>query len=244
MIKKVLKNIDYLILIIIVGIFLIGVFSLKSSGNGAGGNVELFGKQITWFCVGMVIAVLIAFIDYRNIKKFAPVLYGMTLVLLVFVLRSNPTNGATSWFKVGPLSLQPSEFFKIALILTIALFIEYANQKDGINKIKNVFIAIALLLIPILLIVKQPDYGTALVVIAIWAFMIFAGGIYFRYIAVAVAIAVVSIPLVYTHLLPEHAKKRIEVFLNPMSDPQGAGYNIIQSELAVGSRANIWNGFI
>ena len=93
--------------------------------------------------------------------------------------------------------------------------------------------------IPILLVIQQPDYGTAMVLIAIVVIMLFAGGLSYKYIIAAAVIVIVAMPLIYTYVLPEHAKGRIDVFLNPEMDPQGAGYNIIQAKLAVGS-GQLW----
>lgn len=90
-------------------------------------------------------------------------------------------------------------------------------------------------MVPILLVIKQPDYGTAMVMLAVIAFMLFVGGLDYKYIIVAAIVVAVGIPLAYQYVLPEHAKDRITVFLNPETDPQGAGYNIIQAKLAVGS---------
>lgn len=90
-------------------------------------------------------------------------------------------------------------------------------------------------MIPILLVIKQPDYGTAMVMLAILAFMLFVGGLDYKYIIAAVILVAIGVPLAYQYVLPEHAKDRITVFLNPETDPQGAGYNIIQAKLAVGS---------
>jgi rod shape determining protein RodA len=90
-------------------------------------------------------------------------------------------------------------------------------------------------MVPILLVIKQPDYGTAMVMLAIIAFMLFVGGLDYRYIIAAAIVVAVGVPLAYQYVLPEHAKDRITVFLNPETDPQGAGYNIIQAKLAVGS---------
>ena len=90
-------------------------------------------------------------------------------------------------------------------------------------------------MIPILLVIKQPDYGTAMVMLAILAFMLFVGGLDYKYIIAAIILVAVGVPLAYQYVLPEHAKDRITVFLNPETDPQGAGYNIIQAKLAVGS---------
>ena len=235
MVKKLLKHLDYSVIIVVILLFIIGVTCLKSASNGAGGDPTEYIKQIIWFAVGFVISIAFIFFDYKNLKRISTPLYLITIVLLIVVLKSNPTNGATSWIKVGPISLQPSEFFKIAIIITVARFIEYANNSSSINKWYNLLICLAIVLIPTFLIIKQPDYGTAIVILGILVAMLFAGGIDWKYILLAVVLSVIIVPIAYNFVLPEHAKKRIETFVNPESDPRGAGYNIIQSKLAVGS---------
>lgn len=161
------------------------------------------------------------------------------MIALVAVLFTEPINGATSWFQIGSISFQPSEIGKIALILGLGKVIEYFKSKNAINKPLSVLAILAFAAIPILLVIKQPDYGTAMVLIAILATMLYAGGINYKYIIGAVIIVAVVVPLAYNYVLPAHAKSRIDVFLNPESDPQGAGYNIIQAKLAVGS-GQLW----
>ncbi len=235
MVKKLFKNLDYGILIIVFILFFIGMVSLKSASQGAGGDPEEFTKQFVWFTIGMVAVITMIFFDYKIIKKLSIPIYALILILLILVLKSNPTNGATSWFKVGPISIQPSEFAKLAVIMMLAMFIDFCNERKGINMIYNLFFCSLIVAIPTLLIIKQPDYGTAIVMIVIFSAMIFAGGINWKYIVAAIIVLIISAPLVYNFILPSHAKKRIEVFINPETDPRGAGYNIIQSKLAVGS---------
>ena len=113
------------------------------------------------------------------------------------------------------------------------------KEKGKVNNIFNLLIAVVFLVIPTFLIVKQPDYGTAMVFLAIFAVMLFSYGISLWYVLGSLVALVAALPFVYLYILPEHAKERINVFLNPQSDPLGAGYNIIQSVLAVGS-GKVW----
>lgn len=133
------------------------------------------------------------------------------------------------------MSLQPSEFAKISLIIGLAWVINYFKEKGKLNRPLSILAILAVIAIPVLLVIKQPDYGTAMVMLAIVAFMLFAAGLDYKYIIGAALLCAVALPLAYHYVLPEHAKSRIMVFLNPQIDPQGAGYNIIQAELAVGS---------
>lgn len=166
-------------------------------------------------------------------------LYVITVLALIAVLFTTPINGATSWFKIGPISIQPSELGKITLILGLGKVIEHFKKKNTLNNSLVVLTILAFIAVPILLVIKQPDYGTAMVLLAITATMLFAGGINYKYIIGAVLITAIAIPLAYNYVLPIHAKNRIDVFLNPQLDPQGAGYNIIQAKLAVGS-GQLW----
>ena len=171
-------------------------------------------------------------------KLWVP-LYVITVLALIAVLFTTPINGATSWFKIGPISIQPSELGKITLILGLGKVIEHFKKKNTLNNPLVVLTILAFIAVPILLVIKQPDYGTAMVLLAITATMLFAGGINYKYIIGAVLITAIAIPLAYNYVLPIHAKNRIDVFLNPQLDPQGAGYNIIQAKLAVGS-GQLW----
>lgn len=137
------------------------------------------------------------------------------------------------------MSLQPSELSKIILIIGLARLLSHYSEKKKINSPLTLLVILAFLAIPTLLIIKQPDYGTAMVFLVIFAVMVFSAGISLWYVVGCIATVAVSLPFVYLYILPQHAKDRITVFLNPQTDPLGAGYNIIQSMLAVGS-GQVW----
>ena len=217
--------------------------ALYSTGQGAGGDPTEFSKQLIWFLVGFVVLIFLTFFDYKNFKKICFPLYFIFIILLFAVLFVNRNNGATSWFKVGRMSFQPAEFFKIAIVITNAFLIEHFKEKENLSKIHNIIILLLIVAIPTVLIIKQPDYGTAAVVILTTAIMLFVGGIDFKYIVAIAVVAIILIPIAY-NFIPQHAKDRINVYLNPESDPKGAGYNIIQSKLAVGSGQAFGMGFL
>ncbi len=235
LIKKLFKSLDYLIVIISIALFVIGVIALYSANGGIDGDVSETFKQFIWFGVGFICMVIMIFIDYDLIGKLWPFVYVVTTVLLVAVLFTEPINGATSWFDLGGISFQPSELAKISLVLGLGKIIEHFKEKKTLNKPLSLLAILAFIAVPILLVIKQPDYGTAMVMLAIVAFMLFIGGLNYKYILAAIILAVIAVPVAYQYVLPEHAKSRIMVFLNPQMDPQGAGYNIIQAKLAVGS---------
>ncbi len=235
MLKKLFKSIDYSVLIIAIALFVVGLVALFSANGGFEGDFAETQKQLIWFGIGVVTMCLIVIIDYEVLGKLWIAFFSISVALLVGVLFTEPINGATSWFNFGGFSLQPSEFSKIAMIIGLGKIIEKTKSKGKINNIFALMMVALFVLVPIGLVIKQPDYGTAMVMLAIVAFMLFVGGLDFRYVFAAIVVVALGVPLAYQYVLPEHAKSRIDVFLNPQLDPQGAGYNIIQAKLAVGS---------
>lgn len=233
--KKILKNLDYGILICTIILLAIGLIALYSATQNTG--YTEFKKQIIWICVSIPIMIIIIFIDYESIARISPILYGIIIIALIAVLFMEPINGATSWFNIGSISIQPSEFAKVIVIIFLAYYISKVQEKgkDQISRFTRILIALAIVGVPILLIVLQPDYGTAFAFIIATVLMLFTAGIKKRYIITGLLLVVILVPVMYFFVLPEHAKTRIDVYLNPNLDPRGAGYNIIQSKLAIGS---------
>ncbi len=239
MLKKVFKKMDFVLLILVLLLFAIGITALYSASGGIEGDVSEVTKQLAWFAVGIILMLFVMMIDYDIIGKFWIPLYAIIIILLVLVLFTEPINGARSWFTIKQISIQPSEFAKIVMILGLAKIIDYYKKKGTLNKISSLAIILLFIAVPLLLIIKQPDYGTAMVLLTIAIVMIFVAGIKARYMISATIFAAISLPLVYYFVLPQHAKDRILVFLNPQIDPRGKGYNVIQSKLAVGS-GELW----
>ena len=233
--RKILKNIEWGILVCTILLVVIGLVALTSATKNS--DYEELKKQILWIVISIPILIIMILIDYELVSKISPILYGIILILLVAVLFTSAINGATSWFNIGPFSFQPAEFAKIIVILFLALAITKIQSKgrDEINRFLKLLLILLIFAVPVLLIIKQPDYGTAMAFVMALIFMLFAAGIRKRYIFTAILLVVILVPTLYFFVLPEHAKTRIDVFLNPDLDPRGAGYNIIQSKLAIGS---------
>ena len=233
--KRELKNMEWGILVVAIILSIIGIVALFSATQET--EYDEFSKQIIWLVVSLIAMVIIMFIDYNLLLKASPVLYGLAIMLLIAVLFTKPVNGATSWFNIGAFSLQPGEFSKVAVILFLTFVITKIQRKgqEEINRPTRLLIILSVLAVPVLLIIKQPDYGTALAFIVAVALMLFASGLDKKYIIGTILLVVIAVPLLYNFVLPEHAKTRIDVFLNPESDPRGSGYNIIQSKLAIGA---------
>ncbi len=233
--RRILKNIEWGILICAIILTIIGLVALTSATKNS--DYDELKRQVMWLVISIPVMIVIIFIDYDIIAKISPVLYGIIIIMLIGVLFTEPINGASSWFTIGQFTLQPAEFAKIICILMLALVITkiQSKGKDELSRPTRLLLVLLVFAVPTLLIIKQPDYGTAFAFVMALIFMLFAAGIKKRYIIAAVLLVVILAPLLYFFVLPEHAKTRIDVFLNPDLDPRGAGYNIIQSKIAIGS---------
>lgn len=234
--NKKFKNTEWAIVIVSIMLFCIGLIALFSATQST--EYGEFKKQLQWFAFSIPVLIVVSIIDYNIIIRFSPLLFTILLVSLIGVLFTEPINGASSWFKIGDfLAIQPSELGKIVAILFWALVLNKLQLKGKreINKIWKLFLFMIAYLIPAFLIIKQPDYGTAAAYTVAFLFMLFVSGLDKKYIITALILVVILVPVSYMYILPEHAKTRIDVFLNPELDPRGAGYNIMQSKLAIGS---------
>ena len=230
--SKQLRNVEWSMLICTIILVAIGLFALFSASKAT--ELEDFKKQIMWAVVSIPILLITMFIDYKIIAKLSIGFYILSIILLIVVLLTSAVNGATSWFSLGPISIQPAEFAKIAVVLFLANVMSKMSRTE-INKPLKLLMLIGIIIVPVVLIVLQPDYGTAMAYIFATAIMLYVAGINKRYIILTLLILIISLPLLYFFVLPEHAKTRIDVFLNPNLDPRGSGYNVIQSKLAIGS---------
>ena len=240
--RRELKNIEWGLLIVAILLSIIGLVALFSATQEAG--YDEFKKQIVWLVVSIAIMVIVMLINYELLVKLSPIFYGICILLLIGVLFTEPINGATSWFDIGGFSLQPSEFAKIIVILFLGLIISKIQERymEDINKPTRLLIILSVIALPLILIVIQPDYGTAMAFCIAVAMMLFTSGIDKKYIIGAILIAGILIPILYNFVLPQHAKRRIEIFLNPESDPRGSGHNTIKTSDR--SRSTNRNGII
>ena len=233
--KKLLKNTEWIVLIVSVLLAIIGLVALFSATQST--DLAEFKKQIQWLLISIPFLILASTIDYNVIVKFSTLAYIILIVLLIGVLFTEPISGARSWFKIGnSFSFQPSELGKIITILFLSFLMNkmQVRGRREINKIWKLLIVLVMAAIPVALIVIEPDNGTAIAYIVAIGFMLFASGIDKKYIFLALVVLAIVAPVIYNNL-PEYALKRIQVFLNPELDPRGAGYNIIQSKLAIGA---------
>ena len=230
--KKYLKNTEWSILICTIILISIGLLALYSASKSS--ELGDLKKQVLWVIISIPVLIITTMVDYKIIAKLSIGFYILSIILLIAVLLTSAINGATSWFNIGTISIQPAELAKIAVVLFLANIMSKMS-KEEINKPIKLAMILGIVLLPVVLIVLQPDYGTAMAYIVATVVMLYVSGIKKRYIITAFLLVIIAVPILYFFVLPEHAKLRIDVYLNPYLDPRGAGYNIIQSKLAIGA---------
>ena len=235
---------DLMQIIPLVLLLTIGMCFVHSTGQQVGGHhVELFSRQCVYLAVGAALWFTFILVDYRWIGLFSVLFYPAVIAVLVLVLLFGPVrNNTRRWIDIGPLSIQPSEFGKMAVLFAVAWLASL--KKVNINKIWWIGLVLLLTVIPFFLIYKEPDLGTAIVLIPLAAAILFAANLRWIYIAV---IAVFCIGLTcaayFTPILKPYQKKRIETFFNPESNRLGSGWNAIQAEIAVGTGGMTGKGY-
>lgn len=221
---------------------MIFLYSATMDRNDPGDFNEMVMKQMIWALVGFAVMSIVANTDYMRILGMANVFYAICLValLLLFFIGSE-RYGAKRWLAFGPVSLQPSEFVKIAVILVLASFM--GDRRERIGTLGN-FIGAGLLVAPaFLLIFVQPDLGTALILVPILFGIMFTCGEKRRYMFTTIGLGIAAMPVLW-HVLKEYQRNRLMVFINPNLDPLGAGYTIIQSKIAIGSGGFLGKGWL
>ncbi|MGZ3496991.1 MAG: rod shape-determining protein RodA [Vulcanimicrobiaceae bacterium] len=233
--RRYLRKFHWPLAVACVFVTLLGIVAIQSADLHAPGAASEYRKQMTYGVLGIVVMIGFARIDYRLWQRSAPWLYGGNIVLLAFILlHGHSALGAQRWISLGPLgTFQPSEFAKLVLAISIA----WVLCKGEYGHLKDLWKPLGLIAIPALLILKQPDLGTTLVILAILSAQLFFGlqslQDFWIYSASVFAAALVTVGTKF--ILKPFQKARLLVFLNPKADPQGAGYNLNQSKIAVGN---------
>ncbi|MBR0663714.1 rod shape-determining protein RodA [Roseomonas hellenica] len=234
-------QVPWIFVVLVSMIAAVGYVALYSAG---GGSAEPYAaKHAIRFGFGLVMMISIAMIDIKLIAKLSWLGYLGGLALLVLVLlHGNVGKGAQRWIDIGPLQLQPSELMKIMLVLALAAWFHRASWERVGNPLFLIPAGI-MILVPVGLILKQPNLGTALITGVVGTAVLWAAGVrWWKFAALGAAIAVAA-PIAFEHL-HDYQRARITTFLDPESDPLGAGYNIIQSKIALGSGGLWGKGFL
>ena len=234
--KRFLRRIDFVLLFASLAIILYSLIVISSATH-----VNTPGEERYWFVqrqgifavVNILAAVLFLNFDYRGLQQYGKQLYIFNLIMLVAVMFfGHAALGAQRWIQIGPISLQPSEFSKLIMIICMASLLE--NKVGQINSFQDLLPIAAYIGAPFLLVLKQPDLGTSLVFMAIFFGMIIVCGLPWRILFGLCVAGIAAMPLVW-QFLKDYQKMRIMVFLDPNVDPLGSGYHIIQSKIAIGS---------
>ncbi len=200
-------------------------------------------RQMTRFGVGLALMLVIALIDIRIWMRYAYVIYFAGLALLVAVEMAGATGmGAQRWISLGGFNLQPSEIMKIVLVLGLARYFHGIGLED-IGRLRYLVVPLAMILAPAALVLRQPDLGTAIMLLLGGAAILFVVGVRLWKFAVVIALGLGALPVVWSVLRP-YQRRRILTFLDPESDPLGAGYHILQSKIALGSGGVAGKGFL
>ncbi|MCW5730288.1 MAG: rod shape-determining protein RodA [Alphaproteobacteria bacterium] len=212
--------------------------------SAAGGSLDPWAsRQMIRFGVGLVLMLAIAVIDLRFWLKFAYPAYAMAVLLLVAVMVFGTIGmGARRWIDLGPFNIQPSEVMKIALILALARYFHGLTIEE-VRKIRWLLIPLAMILLPAGLVMKQPDLGTALLLIMTGGIILFFAGVRLWKFALALGAGLGTIPIAW-QLMHDYQRRRVLTFLDPENDPLGSGYHILQSKIALGSGHIFGKGFL
>lgn len=243
--RRLVEYFDWWLLVLTVMVGSLGLVVLYSAVNAGAGTHQagLFTRQLIWYGFGAVVMVAVFLVNYKVYERWGHLFYILCIVLLVAVLlHGKYVGGARRWLAMGPFSIQPSELVKLAVIIMLARYYARMVRADGL-RLRELAIPCLVTAIPVYLIARQPDLGTALLIVLI-------AGCITLYVRVErntfiglLASATLAVPVIW-YFLKGYQKRRILTFLNPDLDPLGAGYHIIQSKIAIGSGMLTGKGFL
>ncbi len=245
--RTLFKKFDLNLIFVIVAISIIGLINLFSATHDVQNTTnqldQIFLTQVVWFAAGFSIFGILTILDYKILSKLAYVMYGLNVLALAAVpIIGKSFYGAKRWIDLGFFKYQPSETMKIILIILLAKIFSQKSYPHGLG-FKNLILPLILIMIPFSLTVKQPDLGTGMMILFSSFSIIFFVGIKRNVLITALAVILVVVPVTWKFGLKDYQKNRIHTFMDPNTDPRGAGYNSIQSKIAVGSGKFFGKGF-
>ncbi|MFQ5795593.1 MAG: rod shape-determining protein RodA [Candidatus Bipolaricaulia bacterium] len=236
-----LKQLDWPIIAITATLCTIGLLMIYSASSP--GELQLVRKQIIWLIVGVIVMVVVMAVDYHRWRRLAVLIYVISLMLLFLTLFwGTEIGGSRRWFSLGFINLQPSEFAKVAVVISLAWHLR--SRVSKLERFSQLLPYIAHVTIPALLVFLEPDLGTSIVFAFLLIGMLFASGIRSRHLLGLLGIGAAAVPPLFYLVLQEYQRERLLIFLNPMRDPLGVGYSVIQSKIAIGSGGLLGKGFL
>lgn len=215
---------------------------LVYSATYFGPDAPLFRKQILWTCIGILLMVLFTAVDYHALLEISPFLYGVGLLLLVYVLVwGRFTRHVKSWIHIGSFQFQPAEFMKIFTALLVAKYFD-SNDRAYLD-LRSFSAVMAIIGVPVMLIAIQPAFGSAAAFLPLIGVAMFFGGIKPKLWLIAILCGLLIVPMAW-HFLKPFQKERIMIFLDPARDPLGSGYQVMQAKIATGSGGITGKGFL
>jgi len=240
--RRSFHNIDWALLLTVLAVSSVGVGMVYSATYG-GPLADLAARQGIYLLVGVGAMLLAMAIDYHTLAEISVLFYGASLALLIYLLFFGRAIANTrGWLELGPANFQPAEMAKITTLLALSSFLS-RRRTPGLGLL-NMTAILGFVGAPVLLIALQPDLGTAVTFLPLIAVAAFLGGIRIRTIAVLFLIPILALPFLWNHFLKDYQKARVLTFLDPTRDPKGAGYQVIQSKIAVGSGGLAGKGFL
>src|SRR5438552_6674898 len=241
-VERTLSRLNLHLLITALLIAAVGCMLVYSATYSSPESAPLFRKQIIWTSIGLLLMMLFIWIDYHVLMEISPVLYGIGIVLLCYVLAwGRLTRHVRSWIHIGGFQFQPSEFMKIFTALLIAKYFD-SNDRAYLN-FRTFMVVMMMIAGPVLLIAAQPAFGSAASFFPLVGVAMFFGGIKPRYWVIAIVCVLIAAPLGF-HVLKPFQRERIMIFLDPARDPLGSGYQVMQAKLATGSGGITGKGYL
>ncbi|MCK5332646.1 rod shape-determining protein RodA [Candidatus Parcubacteria bacterium] len=232
------KKFDRILVVSVLILISIGlIIILSTSYSSTGTDLTNFNKQIIFSIVGIAMMFVVSFFNYRTLKNYTGIFYIISCFVLFFLLFSGSSiRGTSSWFDLGFFNFQPAETVKIVIVIIMA---KYLSKNTYVNDLKKILVSGVYIFFPVALILMQPDFGSAMVIVFVWFSMLFVSGMRKKSIVIIIMFGLVIASTSWVYVLKDYQKDRIITFVNPQSDSRGAGYNVNQSIIAIGS-GEIW----
>ncbi|HEY4506174.1 MAG TPA: rod shape-determining protein RodA [Candidatus Paceibacterota bacterium] len=229
--RKIFPNVDWLLLLSVIPLLVAGFITMNSFVKES----YFAPRQLIWISISIAVFLVFSFIDWRILRNtwVLLIIYAVSIILLLVIFAGSQIRGVESWLNFGLFSFQPADIAKLVLILVLAKY--FSRRHVEIAHFKHIFISGLYAFVPFALILIQPDFGSALIILVVWLGMILVSGVSKKHLVIVLGAGLVAFAVLWMFVFAPYQKARIMSFLDPLRDPQGTGYNALQSTIAVGS---------